>query len=126
MTQASAGPTLPAMSDCLFCKIVEGTIPATKVYEDELCLGFLDINPQAPTHALFVPKRHIATANDVTTEERELVGHLVFRAAQYAREQGIADAGFRLVMNCNRAAQQTVFHLHLHVLGGRDFTWPPG
>ncbi|MBE2251044.1 MAG: histidine triad nucleotide-binding protein [Myxococcus sp.] len=112
--------------DCLFCRIVAGQIPAKKVHEDELCVGFLDINPQAPTHALFVPKRHIATVNDLTSEDRELTGHLVFAAGQYAKAQGVADAGFRLAMNCNSDGGQTVFHLHLHLLAGRALTWPPG
>lgn len=114
------------MSDCLFCKIVSGTIPAKKVHEDELCVGFHDINPQAPHHVLFVPRRHIATANDLTAEDRELVGHLTVVAARYARQERFSDAGFRLVLNCNRDAGQTVFHLHLHVLGGRHMAWPPG
>jgi len=114
------------MSDCLFCKIVEGTIPAKKIHDDELCIGFVDINPQAPTHVLFVPKRHIATVNDLTGEDRELVGHLFVVAADYARQQGISTGGYRLVMNTNRSAGQTVFHIHLHLLGGREFTWPPG
>lgn len=114
------------MADCLFCRIVEGKIPAQKVYEDATCLGFLDINPQAPTHALFVPKRHVATLNDLTQEDRELVGHLHVAAAKVARERGFADQGYRVVMNCNAAAGQTVFHIHLHLLGGRAFTWPPG
>ncbi len=114
------------MADCLFCRIVEGKIPAQKVYEDATCVGFLDINPQAPTHALFVPKRHVATLNDLTQEDRELVGHLHVAAAKVARERGFADQGYRVVMNCNAAAGQTVFHIHLHLLGGRAFTWPPG
>lgn len=114
------------MAECLFCKIVEGKIPAKKVHEDDLCIGFADINPQAPTHVLFVPRRHIASANDLTHEDRELVGHLTLSAAKFARENGVADGGFRLVMNTNRDAGQTVFHLHLHVLGGRPMTWPPG
>jgi len=114
------------MSDCLFCRIVEGAIPAKKIHEDALCVGFLDINPQAPTHALFIPKRHIATMNDATPEDRELLGHLTVTAAKYAREAGVADTGYRLVMNTNRDAGQTVFHVHLHVLGGRQLGWPPG
>ena len=114
------------MSDCLFCKIVSGLIPAKKVHEDALCIGFLDINPQAPQHALFIPKRHIATMNEATPEDRELLGHLAICAAKYARDQGISDTGYRLVMNTNSAAGQTVFHIHLHLLGGRQLTWPPG
>ena len=114
------------MADCLFCKIVSGQIPAKKVHEDELCVGFHDISPQAPTHVLFVPKRHIATANELTREDRELAGHLMFCAAKVARENSIADTGYRLVMNTNADAGQTVFHLHLHLLGGRQLGWPPG
>jgi histidine triad (HIT) family protein len=117
---------ISAMPDCLFCRIVDGAIPAKKVHEDALCIGFLDINPQAPTHALFVPRRHIATTNDLTAADRELVGHLMLCAAAYAKQAGFADAGYRTVMNCNQAAGQTVFHLHLHLLGGRALTWPPG
>jgi histidine triad (HIT) family protein len=114
------------MAECLFCKMVSGALPVKRVHEDELCIGFPDINPQAPVHALFVPKRHIATVNELTSEDRELVGHLMLAAARYAREAGIADSGYRLVMNCNRDAGQSVFHLHLHVLGGRALAWPPG
>jgi histidine triad (HIT) family protein len=114
------------MADCLFCKIVDGRIPAKKVHEDELCIGFADINPQAPTHVLFIPRKHIASANELAMEDRELVGHLTLMAAKYARQAGIADSGFRLVTNTNGAAGQTVFHLHLHVLGGRPMAWPPG
>jgi histidine triad (HIT) family protein len=114
------------MPDCLFCKIVRETIPAKKVHDDELCIGFHDINPQAPTHVLFVPKRHIATTNELTPEDRELVGHLTLAAAKYARAQSFADAGYRLVVNCNRDAGQTVFHVHLHLLAGRQLQWPPG
>lgn len=114
------------MSDCLFCKIVAGTIPARKVHEDALCVGFHDINPQAPHHVLFIPRRHLATLNEATPEDRELLGHLFVSAAKYAREQGFADTGFRTVMNTNPDAGQTVFHVHVHVLGGRQLTWPPG
>jgi histidine triad (HIT) family protein len=114
------------MADCLFCKIVAGTIPAKKLHDDALCVGFADLNPQAPTHVLFIPKRHIATVNDLVPEDRELVGHLVLSAQKVAREAGLADGGFRLVVNTNRDAGQTVFHLHLHLLGGRALAWPPG
>lgn len=114
------------MADCLFCKIIDGQIPATKVHEDEKSLGFADINPHAPTHFLFIPKRHIATLNDATVEDRELLGHLMFSAAKVAREKGISESGYRVVMNTNRDSGQTVFHVHLHLLGGRQLTWPPG
>lgn len=115
------------MSDCLFCKIVGGQIPAVKkVHEDELSIGFLDIHPQAPTHVLFVPRRHIATLNDCTIEDRELIGHLLFVAAKVAREKGLSEGGYRTVMNTNRDGGQTVFHIHLHLLAGRAMQWPPG
>ena len=113
-------------ADCLFCKIIEGHVPAKKVHEDELCVGFLDINPQAPIHALFIPRRHVATLNDCTVDEQDIIGHLVLCAAKFAREKGVSDSGYRTVMNTNSGAGQTVFHLHLHLLAGRSFTWPPG
>lgn len=113
-------------ADCLFCKIIQGQIPAKLVHQDELCIGFADINPQAPLHVLFVPKRHVATLNDATVEDRELLGHLMFCASKVAREKGFSDSGFRVVMNTSRDAGQTVFHVHLHLLAGRQLTWPPG
>jgi histidine triad (HIT) family protein len=111
---------------CLFCHIVEGKIAASKVYEDEQLLAFNDINPQAPMHVLIVPKAHIATANDLTAADDALVGAMVRRAAAIARERGYDASGFRTVLNCNAQAGQSVFHLHLHVLGGRTMAWPPG
>jgi len=111
--------------DCLFCKIIEGSIPAAKVYEDEQCVAIEDINPQAPTHILLIPKRHIATVLDLAPEDAALVGHLHLNAADIARKRGLTD-GFRLVFNCNAGAGQTVYHIHLHLLGGRTFGWPPG
>ena len=114
------------MSDCLFCKIISGQVPANKVHDDEVCIGFSDINPQAPMHVLFVPKRHLATLNDCTIEDRELLGHLAVSAAKVAREKGVSEGGYRTVMNCNRDAGQTVFHVHLHLLAGRALSWPPG
>lgn len=114
------------MSDCLFCKIVNGDIPAAKIYEDGDVIGFNDINPQAPHHVLFIPKRHISTINDMQTSDAELVGKLYLAAKQHAAELGIAEEGYRLVMNCNRLAGQTVFHIHLHLLAGRAMNWPPG
>ncbi len=112
--------------DCLFCKIIAGQIPAKKVHDDEHCIGFLDINPQAPTHALFIPKRHLSTVNDATAADRELLGHLTVAAAAYAKQLGFSESGYRLVMNCNGDAGQTVFHVHLHLLAGRRLGWPPG
>ena len=114
------------MADCLFCKIINRAIPASLVYEDDRVIAFNDINPQAPTHVLVVPKRHIATLNDITTEDDQLVGELVRRAAAIAKERGLSAGGFRTVFNTNRDAGQTVFHIHLHLVGGRAMTWPPG
>lgn len=114
------------MSDCLFCRIVAGEIPAEPVYQDEDVLAFRDINPQAPLHVLVVPRRHIATLNDLAPADAELVGRMHLAAARIAAEHGIAEAGYRTVFNCNAQAGQTVFHLHLHVLGGRAMGWPPG
>ena len=114
------------MADCLFCKIVAGQIPSTSVYQDDRLFAFRDINPQAPFHALIVPRRHIATLNDVTAADQDLLGEMVRRAAALASEHGYAERGYRTLFNCNRDAGQTVFHLHLHVLAGRGLGWPPG
>lgn len=114
------------MADCLFCKIAAGQIPASIVYQDDRLVAFKDINPQAPLHVLIVPRRHIATLNEAGPEDDALVGEMVRRAAALAREHGYADRGYRTVFNCNAEAGQTVFHIHLHVLGGRSLSWPPG
>lgn len=114
------------MSDCLFCKIRDGQIPAKKVYEDDACVAFDDIQPQAPTHVLFIPRLHVATVNDLTEESAPLVGRLFLAAAKVAKERGLSERGYRLVVNTNRDANQTVFHLHLHLVGGRTMSWPPG
>jgi histidine triad (HIT) family protein len=111
---------------CLFCKIIAGEIPSSKVYEDDRLFAFNDINPQAPTHVLVVPKQHIATLNDLTASNDDLVGAMVRTAATIAKDRGHDGPGFRTVFNCNADAGQTVFHIHLHVLGGRRLTWPPG
>jgi histidine triad (HIT) family protein len=111
---------------CLFCKIIAGEIPSKKVYEDGQLFAFEDINPQAPLHALIVPRRHIATLNDLNGEDDALVGMMVRRAAALARERGFDESGYRTVFNCNSQAGQSVFHIHLHVLGGRALAWPPG
>jgi histidine triad (HIT) family protein len=111
---------------CLFCKIVNREVPATIVYEDDRLLAFNDINPQASTHVLLIPKRHIATLVDLLPEDDALIGELVRRAARLAEERGIAAGGFRTVFNTNRDAGQTVFHIHLHLIGGRSLSWPPG
>lgn len=114
------------MADCLFCKIVNGEIPADKVYEDNEVLGFNDINPQAPHHVLFIPKRHISTINDLEKTDAELVGRIYLAAREHAAALGVAQEGYRTVMNCNALAGQTVFHIHLHMLAGRPMHWPPG
>ena len=114
------------MSACLFCRIIAGEIPATRVYEDDHLVAFNDINPQAPMHVLIVPRQHVATLNDLEAGHDPLVGEMVRRAAAIAAERGYAATGFRTVFNCNAAAGQTVFHVHLHVLGGRTLAWPPG
>ena len=111
---------------CLFCKIIAGEIPSSKVYEDDRLFAFADINPQAPMHVLVVPKQHIATLNDLTTANDDLVGAMVRTAAAIAKQQGYDGPGFRTVFNCNAEAGQTVFHIPLHVLGGRRLSWPPG
>jgi len=113
-------------SDCLFCKMVSGAIKPATVYEDAQVLAFKDINPQAPLHVLVVPKRHIVTLNDLTPGDAGLVGKLFLAAAKVARDAGVAESGYRTVMNCNADAGQSVWHLHLHVLGGRAMRWPPG
>ncbi len=114
------------MADCLFCKLRDGQIPAKMVYEDDQCFAFRDINPQAPTHVLVVPRKHIATLNDLGEEDAALAGHLLLAGAKIARAEGHADTGWRTLFNVNRGAGQTVFHIHLHVLGGRPLGWPPG
>jgi histidine triad (HIT) family protein len=112
--------------DCLFCRILDGDIPADIVYESETGIAFRDINPQAPTHIVIIPRRHIATINDINADDHEIVGSLYTAARTIAQQEGFSKKGYRTVMNCNKAAGQTVFHIHLHLLGGRVFTWPPG
>jgi histidine triad (HIT) family protein len=114
------------MPDCLFCKIIAGEIPGAIVYQDDTVVAFKDINPQAPMHVLVVPRRHIATLNDLSDGDDALVGEMIRRAAALAKEHGYAERGYRTVFNCNADARQTVFHIHLHVLGGRRMSWPPG
>jgi histidine triad (HIT) family protein len=115
-----------SVEDCLFCKIVDGRIPGAIVYQDDQVVAFKDINPQAPTHLLVVPRKHIASLNALSPEDDALVGAVVRAGAALARERGHADRGYRTVFNTNADAGQTVFHIHLHVLGGRSLTWPPG
>lgn len=112
------------MSDCLFCKIIKGDIPSNKVYEDELCLAFYDIDPQAPTHFLVIPKAHIASVAEVTGENAAVVAHIFTVIAKVTKELGVES--YRVVSNIGEQAGQSVHHLHFHVIGGRDMTWPPG
>ena len=114
------------MAHCLFCSIISREVNASIVYEDDRVVAFNDINPQAPTHVLVVPRRHIATLNDLTEEDDQVVGEVVRRAALIAKSKGVSTSGFRTVFNTNREAGQTVFHIHLHLLGGRTLHWPPG
>lgn len=114
------------MSDCIFCRIATGDIPATKVHEDEEYVAFQDLNPVAPVHLLIIPKRHVAGLDALGTDDRPLAGGLLTLARRLAHEQGLAERGWRVVVNAGPDAGQTVFHLHLHLLGGRPFEWPPG
>lgn len=114
------------MTDTIFSKIIRREIPARIAYEDEHVLAFHDVNPQAPTHVLFIPKTPIATLNDLQPEQAELVGRLVLAAAAYAKQEGFAENGYRTVFNCNQDGGQSVYHIHLHLLAGRRLTWPPG
>jgi histidine triad (HIT) family protein len=113
-------------NSCIFCKIVAGEIPAKVVYQDDLLIAFHDVNPQAPHHLLLVPRKHIATTLDLDTSDAPMLARVFSAAAQLSRELGFAEDGFRLVNNCNRRGGQVVWHLHFHLLGGRDMTWPPG
>lgn len=112
--------------DCLFCKIAKGEIPAKIIYQDDKVVAFDDINPQAPHHKVIIPHKHIATTNDIAEEDNQLIGYMVQIAAKLAKQLQIADDGYRIVLNCNALAGQSVFHIHLHLLGGRRLTWPPG
>ena|SRR6266436_7365908 len=114
------------MADCLFCKIARKEIPSGIVYEDRQVVAFEDIHPQAPVHTLVIPKTHFGTFNDVGAEQENLLGHMMLVAARVAKEKGLDTTGYRLVANCLEGAGQTVFHIHLHLLGGRRFSWPPG
>jgi histidine triad (HIT) family protein len=114
------------MSDCIFCKIVSKDIDATVVHETDDVLAFEDLNPQAPCHVLVIPKHHIATINDVEASHEAMLGKLYPAAKEVAKIKGVADSGYRTVMNCGEGAGQSVFHLHMHVIGGRPLSWPPG
>lgn len=112
--------------NCLFCNIATKEIPATITYEDEKVMAFKDINPKAPTHILIIPRKHIATINDLTPEDYPLVGELYRVAQKITHDLNIQEVGYRTVMNCNKGGGQEIFHIHLHLLGGRDLHWPPG
>jgi len=114
------------MAKCIFCRMVDGEIKPDVVYEDEDVLAFRDTNPQSPTHVLLIPKQHIATTNDLDEGNAAIVGQLYLAARQVAANEGIAERGYRMVMNCNPEAGQSVYHIHLHLLGGRPMNWPPG
>ena len=114
------------MQDCIFCKIIKGEIPCKKAYEDEKALAFFDIDPKAPVHILIIPKVHVASLNELKEEQKDLASHLLFVAKNLAKEMGIADDGYRLVINTGDNGGQTVHHLHIHLLGGRFMEWPPG
>ena len=111
---------------CLFCKIISGDIKGDIIHEDDKCLAFADISPQAPTHLLVVPRKHIASLAEATDEDRDVLGHLLLVGAQLAKQKGIIERGYRTVINTNAEAGQTVFHIHVHILGGRQLGWPPG
>ena len=112
--------------ECLFCRIVEGTLSSKKLYEDQDLFAIEDINPQAPTHILIFPKRHIVTSLDFTDDDKEMIGTIFLLANRLAKERGIAESGYRVTLNCNADGGQTIYHLHFHLMGGRRFRWPPG
>ena len=114
------------MDNCIFCKIAKKEIPSTLLYEDEETLAFKDVNPQAPVHAVIIPKAHLEKVSDITEKNAALIGKLVLVGNQLARKEGMMEKGYRFVINCGREGGQTVYHLHLHLLGGRPFRWPPG
>ncbi len=112
--------------DCIFCKIVAGDIDADIIYQTDRVIGFRDLNPQAPTHVLIIPRHHISTINDIAESDAEVIGQLFVAAKEIAAVEGFSEPGYRLIMNCNAGAGQSVFHVHLHLMGGRQFDWPPG
>ncbi len=114
------------MEDCIFCQIAAGTLPTELIYQDQHVVGFHDLSPQAPTHCLIIPRKHIATLNDLQPEDEYLMGHLYHAAVQIAAQEGLQEDGYRTVMNCNEGGGQSVFHIHLHLIGGRRMQWPPG
>lgn len=115
-----------ANSDCIFCKIVRGEIPSTRVYEDDICIAFNDLHPQAPKHILIIPREHFDSLDRVDEGRKEMLGHLLVTGAKIARDLGFSERGYRVVINTNEDGGQTVFHLHVHLLAGRQFIFPPG
>jgi histidine triad (HIT) family protein len=113
-------------ADCLFCRIIAGEIPSSRVYEDDVCYAFDDITPQAPTHVLIVPREHVDSLDTASDANKDALGHVLLKAAEIAREKGFSNDGYRVVINTNADGGQTVFHLHVHLLGGRPFIFPPG
>ena len=126
MQQETLIDILKKMNDCIFCKIIRKEIPSALLYEDGETVAFKDINPQAPFHAVIIPKEHIARVSEITEKSASWIGKLVLIGNQLARKEGFSERGYRFVINCNREGGQTVYHLHLHLLGGRLFRWPPG
>ncbi len=114
------------MKDCIFCRIIKKEIPSKIIYEDEICIAFEDINPQAPVHILLIPKNHYASLNDIPEEEKDILSHILLKARLVAQKKGIAESGYRIVLNTAEDSGQEVFHIHFHVLGGRRMIWPPG
>ncbi|HEX6123786.1 MAG TPA: histidine triad nucleotide-binding protein [Pyrinomonadaceae bacterium] len=114
------------LDDCIFCKIASGEIPSERVFEDETCVAFNDLSPQAPTHILVIPREHVDSLDTARSENKDTLGHLLLSAAEIAREKGFAEKGYRVVVNTNADGGQTVFHLHVHLLAGRPFVFPPG
>jgi len=114
------------MTDCIFCKIVSGEIPSKKIYENDYVYAFEDLSPQAPFHCLVIPKKHITTINDIEEEDVNIAGHMLLAAKKIAASHSFDEDGYRLVMNCNEDGGQTVYHIHMHILAGRQLTWPPG
>ena len=114
------------LENCIFCKIASGQIPSKKVYDDDVCMAFHDLTPQAPTHILIIPRRHLDSLDAADSSQKQMLGHLLMTAAEIARDQAFAEDGYRVVINTNSAGGQTVFHLHVHLLAGRQFVFPPG
>lgn len=114
------------MDNCIFCKIVQGEIPCSKVYEDDSILSFKDINPEAPVHVLIIPKKHISNLNELGLDDLSIISHIFYKAKDIAKDLGIAEDGYRIIANCGKDGGQTVSHVHFHLMGGRSLAWPPG